>query len=198
MASSSCSICDKNEATCNCNGCKKFFCIKDFIDHRRHLSIQFDQDIVRTHDELFELLDLVKQSKNSFADLFIQIDRWEAATVDILHSTAEKARHQLTHLIDSERDTLTKQFGALSKEIRRRREDDDFAEDNLKHLQIQINQLRQSVEQLTQSNNTKLISIEISQIDWNRLIYAQRIKEPSESIKNKPFKTEIFSHANFQ
>jgi hypothetical protein len=183
MTSNQCSMCKKNEAKCTCTGCKQFFCVKHFNEHRQQLSINFDRDVLTTHDELLKQINQAKQPNNSSADLFSQIDRWEKTTIDKIHKTAEKIRHELTELLDSKTETLTKQFESLTTEVRRRREEDDFAEDNVKHLQQQINQLKIFFEQLTRPNKNKIVIVENDQIDWNQLIFAQKQSESSSDLQ---------------
>ncbi|CAF3737270.1 unnamed protein product [Rotaria sp. Silwood1] len=52
--SKQCSICNKPIAKSFCIGCKKYFCRKDFKEHEQQLSIKFDNEIVRSHDELLD------------------------------------------------------------------------------------------------------------------------------------------------
>ena len=77
MTSNQCLICQKSGGLCICAGCQTFFCIKHFNEHRQQLLIQFDSDVIRSHDELREQIHQTKESNNSADDLFSQIDRWE-------------------------------------------------------------------------------------------------------------------------
>lgn len=120
-SSNRCSICEKNAAMCNCIGCKAFFCIKHFNEHRQQLTMRFDQDVVSAHDELLEQINQGKQLDNSSSDLFSTIDQWETSTIEIVKRTADRARDQLTQLLNNEKETLKKQCDSLTQEIRRRR-----------------------------------------------------------------------------
>ncbi|CAF0872445.1 unnamed protein product [Rotaria sordida] len=64
-----------------------------------------------------------------------------------------------------------------TKEIRSRREEDEFAENDLRQFQEKINKLRQSFERLNQPNNIKVITSQIGQVDWNRLISVEKQQE---------------------
>jgi hypothetical protein len=168
-----CSICQRAGGNCICGGCQTFFCVKHFLEHRQALSTQFDHDVVTSHNELLEE---IHQSNNFPDDLFSQIDRWEKSTIEKVHNAAEKVRHQLTLLINTDRETLTKKFEDLTKEICRRRKEDDFIENDIEHIRQQINLLQQSFEQLNKNN---LVVVEI---DWDRLIYVEQQLQAGKSI----------------
>ncbi|CAF1050073.1 unnamed protein product [Adineta steineri] len=177
ISSNRCSICEKNAAMCNCIGCKAFFCMKHFNEHRQQLTIQFDVDVVEAHDKLLEQINQMEELKNTSSDLFSTIDQWESSTIEIVKRTADRARQQLTQLLDNEKEALRKQFDSLTQEIRRRREEDEFAENDLRQFRERINKLQQSLKQLAQPNNIDVIASQIGQVDWNRLIYVEKQKE---------------------
>ncbi|CAF4612991.1 unnamed protein product, partial [Rotaria sp. Silwood2] len=70
-----------------------------------------------------------------------------------------------------------KQFDILTREIRSRREEDEFAEDDLRQFQEKINKLQQSFERLNRPNNINVITSQIGQVDWNRLISVEKQQE---------------------
>ncbi len=151
--------------------------------------MQFDHDVVGSHDELLEQIRQAKQPGNACIDLLSRIDRWERTTINKINRAAERARQQINQLVNSQTETLKEQFETLSKEVRRRRKDEDFAEDDVKHLRERINQLQQTLEQLTRADNTNVTIMENDQIDWNRIIYLVETTEPSEST-NEQFRQE--------
>ncbi|CAM2716860.1 unnamed protein product [Rotaria socialis] len=177
ISSNRCSICEKNAAMCNCIGCKAFFCVKHFNEHRQQLSMQFDHDVVKAHDELLEYINQMKQLNNSPSDLFSTIDQWEISTIEIAKRTADRARDQLTQLLNNEKETLQKQVESLTQEIRSRREEDEFAENDLRQFREKINKLQQSFKQLARPNNVNVIASQIGQVDWNRLICVDKQQE---------------------
>ncbi|CAF4660090.1 unnamed protein product, partial [Rotaria magnacalcarata] len=62
----------------------------------------------------------MKQLNNSPSDLFSTIDQWEISMIEIAKRTADRARDQLTQLLNNEKETLQKQFDSLTQEIRSR------------------------------------------------------------------------------
>ncbi|CAF2052870.1 unnamed protein product [Rotaria magnacalcarata] len=115
-----CSTCQKSTGKCMCDGCKNYFCSKHFEQHRQQLSIKFDDEISRTHDQLLEQINRINQSSVSTSELFNEIDRWETVTVEKIHKAADQARRQLTQLLNTDKDTLAKDFGTMTIEIRGR------------------------------------------------------------------------------
>ncbi|CAF4792878.1 unnamed protein product, partial [Rotaria sp. Silwood2] len=160
-----------------CDGCKNYFCVKHFNEHRQQLSINFDDEVVRTHDELTEQINRANQSKATASELFDEIDRWETVTIDKVCKAAEQARHQLTQLFIREKDALANDFEIMTKEIRNRRDEDDFDENDIERLREKINQIQISLEEFIRPTKTKAIIVTNEQIDWNRLIYVEKEDE---------------------
>ncbi len=133
--------------------------------------MDFDSDVVINHDEL---LQQIHQIPNYSADeLFSQIDQWETTTIDTIRKAAENIREKLNRLIIFEKETLAKQFESLTKEVRHRREEEDFDENNIEQLHRQAHQLQQSVEQLNRPNKNNLIVVKNDQINWTEIIDIQ-------------------------
>ncbi|CAF0933940.1 unnamed protein product [Adineta ricciae] len=177
IASNRCSICEKNAAMCNCVGCQAFFCIKHFNEHRQQLSLQYDQDVIEPCDRLVEQINQAQNSNDTSFEHFVTIDQWEASTMDIVKRTANRAREQLTRLLDDEKELLRKQFDRLTQEIRRQREEDEFAEEDITRFRTKINKLQQALQQSAQPNNINVIASQLGQVDWNHLIYVEKQPE---------------------
>ncbi len=153
-----------NDAKNNCTGCQQFCCVIDYTKHRAELSMDFDSDVVINDDELLQLIH--KTPNYSADDLFSQIDQWEKTTINKIHKVAQNVREKLNDLINFERETFTKQFESLTTEVRHRREEEDFDENN-------IEQLQQSVQQLNQPNKNNLIVAKNDQINSAEIIDSQ-------------------------
>ncbi|CAF2754946.1 unnamed protein product [Rotaria sp. Silwood2] len=165
-----CSVCDKTAAKCNCAGCKSYFCVKHFNEHRQQLSTKFDVDVTKVQEELLKQINKVDQPITPSPELLSQIDRWENDTIDNVQKTAKKIRYQLTELLNRDRNQLINQFEILTQEITTLKEEDDFAEDDIEQLRKTINQIQLSLEQLNLPEKGKFIIVENNEIDWNNLI----------------------------
>ncbi len=193
IASNECSIC-KHGARSYCTGCKQFFCIKDYNKHRKQLATDFESDVIKAYDELREQVDQIDQteeSHDSADDLFVQIDQWEETTIEKVRQAADKVRQDLTQMIASEKETLTKEFESLTAEIRLRQEEEDFAEDIVKDLQQRINELRDSYEDLGRSSEKQMMIVENDQIDWNRMIYVHEHRRRLGQLITRFFKNHL-------
>lgn len=156
---------------CICSGCKHLFCLKDFNEHRQQLSMRFDHDIIRFHDDL---LSRIKQSNDSSNDLFTQINRWESATVDKIHQAAEKARQKLTKLLHHEREAFKEQFENITRQIRLQREENNYVEHDIQTLKNKLNKLQQTLRQLNGQDKSNIVLVENDKINWSNLIYPQK------------------------
>ena len=170
MGSDRCQICPKNGGESMCGGCKIYFCIKHFDQHRQQLSIKFDAEIVKSHDELLEQMNIADQSNIITSKLFDEINRWETETNEKVHKAAERARHQLTQLLTEEKDMLKKDFEIMRNEVRDRREKVDFDEIDIERLQKQMKKLQMSLQQLIEPLETKVNMVINDKIDWDRVI----------------------------
>ncbi|CAF1509513.1 unnamed protein product [Rotaria sp. Silwood1] len=160
-----CSICNKPAG--------KYFCPKDFKEHKQQLLITFDNEIVRSHDELFDQIQKLEKSNYLSLTLFDQIEQWKKTTIKKVEKAAEKIHHQLIELLHKQRITIIKQLEPITQEIRDRREEENFFENDIDELKQKINEIKQKLEQFTEKDTMKSIIVSNDQIDWNRLIYIQ-------------------------
>ncbi|CAF4388550.1 unnamed protein product, partial [Rotaria sordida] len=59
----------------------------------------------------------------------------------------------------------------ITNEIRHRREEDNFVENDIDRLRTKLNEVQQMLKPFIQKDTTKSIIIDNVQIDWNQLIY---------------------------
>ncbi|CAF3597366.1 unnamed protein product [Rotaria sp. Silwood1] len=178
-----CSICNKSSAKCFCVGCKKYFCSKDFKEHEQQLSTKFDNEIVRSHDELLDQIQKLEKSNYSSLDFFDRIEQWKKTTIKKVEEAAEKARHKLIELIEKQRIKTIQQIEPITKEIRRRQEEENFIENDMDHLKQKLNEVQQKVENFFQKHIKRSVVIDNqNQIDWNQFIY----------VREEPPKCEYF------
>ncbi|CAF1380555.1 unnamed protein product, partial [Rotaria sordida] len=147
--------------------------------------MQFDDEIVRTHDELLDQIQKLEKSNILPSDLFDQIEQWKKTTIDKVEKAAKRARHQLVELTDKQRSSITKQFEPITKEIRFRREEEDFLEKDIDRLKQKLNEIKQKLQQFTQKDTTKTIIVDNDQIDWNRIIHIREEQKYSDSGNNR-------------
>ncbi|CAF1087979.1 unnamed protein product [Rotaria magnacalcarata] len=169
--SSLCSVCNKLPGKRFCMGCKKYFCSKDFKEHEKQLSIQFDNEIVRSHDELLDMIQKLEKPDDLSSDLFDQIGQWKKITINKVEKAAESARHELIEMIDKRRTTVTKQLEEITKEIRSYREEETFLEDDIARLRTKLNEIQKVLEQFTRQDTKRAIIATNDRIDWDRIIY---------------------------
>ncbi|CAF2986303.1 unnamed protein product [Rotaria sp. Silwood2] len=172
-----CFKCNKPPAKYLCTGCKKYFCPKDFREHEQQLITKFDNEIVRSHDELLDQIQKLEKSNNLSLDLFAQIEQWKKLTIQKIEQTAEKARHELIELIDKQRIEIKKQFETITREIRTCRDEENFVETDIDRLQTKINEIQGTLQQFLGKETSKTIVVDVGQIDWNRILYIRGKKK---------------------
>ncbi|CAF2408543.1 unnamed protein product [Rotaria sp. Silwood2] len=165
-----CSICNKSSTKYFCIGCKKYFCPTDFKEHEQQLSMKFDNEIVRSHDELLDQIQKLEKSNYVSLDLFTRIEQWKKTTINKVEKAAETVHHKLIELIDKQRIRIREQLEPITKEIRFLHGEENFLENDIDRLQNKINEIQQMLELFIQKDINKTIIIENDQIDWNRII----------------------------
>ncbi|CAF1210799.1 unnamed protein product [Rotaria sordida] len=188
-----CTICNKSSATSFCIGCEQHFCRKDFKEHERQLSITFDNEIIRSHDELLDLIQKLEKSNYLSLHVFDQIEQWKQTTINKVKKAAEKAQNELIQFIENQKLTIIKQLEPITKEIRSLREEENIVETDIDRLRKKINDMRQKLQEFTQKDTNKSIIVNDNQIDWNRLIYVRR----EEQQNCKRFELNILGKRNF-
>ncbi|CAF0779367.1 unnamed protein product [Rotaria sordida] len=173
-----CSICNKPPVKYSCIGCKKYFCSKDFKEHEQQLSIKFDTEVVRSHNELYEQIQELEKSNYLSLDLFTKIEEWKKTTIDRVEQAAERAHHELIELIDKQRIKIRQQLESITKEIRCHQEEETFIEDDIDRLKQKLNEIQKTLQKFIRKVTNKTIIVDNDQIDWNRLIYI-REKQPN-------------------
>lgn len=177
-----CSICKKISAKYLCIGCKKYFCPKDFKEHEQQLSMKFDNEIVRSHDELFDQIQKLEKADYLASEIFQQIEQWKIATIYKVEQAAEKARQEVMKLIGEQKvmikqqiEPITKQIEPITREIRSRRAEENFLENDIDRLRIKILEIKRRFDQFVRKDVNKVILFEADNINWNEIIHIRRV-----------------------
>ncbi|CAF4380520.1 unnamed protein product, partial [Rotaria sp. Silwood2] len=74
---------------------------------------------------------------------------------------------------------ITKQLEPITKEIRSRREEETFVENDIDRLKQSLNEIQERIQQFIRKDTNKTIIVDNDQIDWNRLIYIREEQQNS-------------------
>ncbi|CAM4777608.1 unnamed protein product [Rotaria magnacalcarata] len=191
-----CSKCSTNVGTCNCAGCKDYFCTKHFITHRKELQTSLEQ-IIDTPNRLIKQFNENDHSISLKTALLNQIDQWQNEIIQKVHQTADNIRQQVTQVLNSQREETKKKFQELVDELQKRREEDDFVEDDLVRLKNRAHQLQQELEQLQQHSDLGLHIEKSDGVDWAHLIYIESKSTDNKKRKNLQVKSDTKTHQGF-
>jgi uncharacterized protein (DUF3084 family) len=170
--SQKCSTCEKASGTCLCAGCNKYYCRKDFNNHRETLLNEVEV-ICGDRNDLQDKINKATQNKDSHSPLLARIDEWQGTTIEKVKQVAEQARNEAKRLLDSKRTEITSQFEKFSKELVQIKETEDFVEQDLVRLKQTVHQLNQSLKELAQPSTIELHTEQSDRIEWNCLIYVE-------------------------
>lgn len=167
-----CSKCSTNVGTCTCAGCKDYFCTKHFILHRKELQTNLEH-ITDTHHRLLKNVHEQNNSNSLLSTILSQIDQWQNVTIQKIHQTADNLRQQVTQMLNDQREEINGRFKAVVDELRKRKEEDDFVEDDLVRLKEHIDHLQKELDNVQQHPMLQLHTELTDQIEWNRLAYLE-------------------------
>jgi hypothetical protein len=102
-------------------------------------------------------------------ELLNQIDWWEEQTLAQVKKTASSARDRIRQL--SQTKSSNQQLEQFSEELRRRKESEDYFEDDIQKLQQQLEQIK------IQSKKLSKIDISYTTIDWGTIIKVNNKEE---------------------
>lgn len=164
-----CSICRKNAGTSFCPGCQAYFCDKDFKNHRGIL-IRNLNEIKTNQNDLQGKIKKVKSQKQPSNLFLTRIDEWQQQTIEKVKQTAQQVRQQITKVMNTKRDEITKEFQILTQDLEHLKETESVLEPDLTRLRKQIDQLDRDVEQFFQSSIIELNIKPNEQIIWDQMI----------------------------
>jgi chromosome segregation ATPase len=187
-----CSNCEKGAGICFCTGCKKYFCKKDFNNHREILNNEL-HGFIEDRNTLQEKITKATQQKNTRSPLLLQIDDWQKAMIENVKQAAEQARKQVLQMLTTKQIEITSEFEKISQELINLQETEDFVEPDLKRLKQTINQLSQDLNQLAQPPAIELHVEESEKVAWDRLIYVVEKTNYSVQQRQQPAIGEFIS-----
>ncbi|CAF2151684.1 unnamed protein product [Rotaria magnacalcarata] len=155
-----CSMCKHLRKTF-CIGCQKYFCPNHFKEHEQKLSITFDNEIIRSHDEILDGIQRLEQSNSLPSGLIDKIEQWKRATIHKVEKAVEQAQHQLIELINRQRTTIAEELEPITKEIRYRREEENFLETDIDLLKQKINEIQQKLERFLRNDTNNAVIFNI-------------------------------------
>ncbi|CAF0882836.1 unnamed protein product [Adineta steineri] len=177
-----CSVCNKGNTTYLCRGCSKDFCFQHLTEHRQILHRQLDE-IINDHDQFQQTIIQQKQNPPN-SSLLQQINEWEKNSIEKIQQTAQQCRETLMKLTQKSINDIEKKFTGLSQKLKETREENEFNEIDLDHLQLKLTQV---TEEFLQPLN-----ISIRQ-DSQELIKKISVISPSEQIQTKKNQYQQFA-----
>lgn len=136
-----CATCTKGVAVTTCDGCRRSFCVKHFVDHRTDLSNHIEE-VAQEHDLLRQ--DLERYSTNE--NLFLKISKWEEESITKIRLTAEATRDDLRNLLERHNMMLKTTLTKFTNELQTSRESNDYTEIDIDKWTQQLKEFRKTIE----------------------------------------------------
>ncbi len=156
--------CKKN-GIIKCDGCSSRFCSDHFPIHRQELETRLEL-LCSERDQFHQ--ETTYRSRDP-TEVLTQIDRWEEQTLVQVKKTASNARDRIRQL--SAAKSSNRELEQFSEELRRRKESEDYFEDDIRRLKQQLEQIK------IQSKKLSKIDISYKTIDWETIIQVTNKEE---------------------
>jgi len=123
---------------CTCTGCSEYFCVDDLMKHREELKLQFHQ----IEDQRNQFAQTLNDEKNNHP-LIQQITQWERISIEKIRQTAEEQRDLVHRYVQ----TIEVKLRSFTEEMQQIVTKKDFNEIILKKLQMQLEDLKNQLNQ---------------------------------------------------
>ena len=110
-----------------CDGCQQMFCSRHVGEHREELGLQLE-NIAQEHD----LIQQECSQPTVDRPIFEKIDAWEQMLIRKIQQLAKQLRADCHRLFQGATESVKQDCSELAKHLRRAREQDDYAESDLK------------------------------------------------------------------
>ncbi|CAF1591419.1 unnamed protein product, partial [Didymodactylos carnosus] len=160
-----CANCNSRQVTVDCHGCAQPFCDQCMAVHRDELSHQLD-NIVNVRNELQQSLSSSNGNEIAF---FAKVDEWQRNVINKVLEIAENAKQNIREILVSKTTSYNQKLNQISNEVKQRRQNNDFTENDLHKLREQLGELNDNIKDISKS-----IEIDTSQsndIRWDSLIF---------------------------
>ncbi len=141
-----------------CDGCSARFCSDHFPIHRQELETRLEL-LCSERDQFHQ--EVTHRSRDP-TELLNQIDWWEEQTLAQVKKTASTARDRIRQL--SQTKSYNQQLEQFSEELRRRKERENYFEDDIQRLKQQLEQIK------IESKKLSKIDMSYTTIDWETII----------------------------
>jgi hypothetical protein len=164
--------------------------MKDLKNHHVQLLTELDV-LIEDRNELHEKINKATQQSHSASGLLSKIDEWQKITLAKVKEAADRARQQVSIIMNTKRMEIATKFETFSKELVHMKETEEFVHDDLTRLQQMIQDLNQDLKQLAHPPSVELRTEQSNQVDWNCLIYVEQKAPRSESQEQPKRKTGL-------
>jgi hypothetical protein len=156
-----------------CDGCFNRFCSIHFSEHRQCLDFQFEQ-LCRDRNILAHEIknQSSKINQSQLRALLHKINQWELQALKSVKQTVNRARKRINELITSKAITTQANFDQLSKELRRRKAENDYFEHDIKQLSEKLKKIQISLDL-----HRSPIKMVLPPIEWNPLFQIEAERE---------------------
>ena len=161
--------------------------------HRQELQANLDQ-MTDTYDCLSKQFNESNRFNDLKNSLLAQIDQWQSLTIQKVKQVTDEIRQQVNQMWSDEQQKMKGKLQGVIDELRKRKEEDNFAENDLTRLKNYINELQQELEKLRHHTPFELHVKSSEHIEWNRLIYLEHKVTDIKKRKSSEAKSGGFVH----
>ncbi|CAF1277504.1 unnamed protein product, partial [Didymodactylos carnosus] len=126
-----------------CKGCQQNFCQVHMNEHRQELETHF-QRVLSDRDLLYQ--QIYSETSPTHAQALDFISQWERETIEKIKTISDQARRQVQDLLGEKRLRLKEKYDQLSAELRQKKNDSHFFEQDIDRLSKTLEEVKLDCE----------------------------------------------------
>ncbi|CAF3732960.1 unnamed protein product [Adineta steineri] len=178
-----CVLCNEKKGITRCEGCGILVCLLCLDKHQKELIQQF-QVLMDMRNELKESIDSAetKLKHENKLSCFIEINEWEQEMIKQIQAIAKRTRANIHEIMVKNIVQIRDQFEQLSTTMQQQQKEENYLENELDKVKVQLNQLKETISHINEKVHVKTSN----NIDWNTLIH---VINNEESIQQNNFQS---------
>ncbi|CAF1530519.1 unnamed protein product, partial [Adineta steineri] len=163
-----CTACNERNGNTRCEGCHSLFCLSCMNRHHDELLQQF-QMLMDMRNELKESIDIAetKSKHENKLPCFNEINEWEQEMIKHIQAIANRTRENLCEIMVKNIVQIRDQFEQLSTTMQQQQKEENYLENELEKVKLQLNQLKETMSHIYEKPRVKTSN----NIDWDTLIH---------------------------
>ena len=142
-----CSICNEENDTYDCKGCKKSFCLSHLTEHYEKIQQEFHH--IEHNYNLFQQNIIEQKNDPNQHSLINKINEWEKDSIKNIQQIADECRQRLIKYLNKYIIIIENRLKDLFEQLKKLSKENKFNEINLEQFKYKLNKLQEEFNKPT-------------------------------------------------